>query len=123
MKTVYETLKRLGVENKTIITAFNKVDKIEDLSLCKDEAADKVVCISAKHGDYLPDLLDIIEQVMLEQKVLMDEVLPYDMAGIIQDIRKYGQLLVEEYVQDGIRVKAYVPKELDSKIKHRRNGQ
>ena len=34
-----------------------------------------------------------------------------DEAGKIQGIRKYGQLLSEEYVADGVAVKAYVPKD------------
>ena len=34
----------------------------------------------------------------------------------IQTIRKYGQLLEEEYQEDGIAVKAYVPAELFGKL-------
>ena len=37
-------------------------------------------------------------------------------AGKIQLIRTQGQLLSEEYVPDGIEVKAYVPKEIWGKV-------
>lgn len=117
MNIVYETLRNLGVVNKPIITAFNKSDKINGDDIIRDEAADRTLFISAKNGDNLGDLLDAIESVLLSQKVLLDEVLPYGMAGYAQDIRKYGQLLVEEYIQEGIHIKAYVPKEIEAKIK------
>lgn len=117
MDIVYETLKRLGVENKTIITAFNKIDKLEEDNNLADEMANKTLYISAKYGDYITELLETLEEVLLAKKVLIDEVLPYNMAGFIQDIRKYGQLLVEEYVQDGVHIKAYVPKDIELKIK------
>lgn len=117
MDIVYETLKRLGVENKTIITAFNKIDKLEEDNNLADEMANKTIYISAKYGDYITELLETLEEVLLAKKVLIDEVLPYNMAGFIQDIRKYGQLLVEEYVQDGVHIKAYVPKDIELKIK------
>ena len=42
--------------------------------------------------------------------------MPYDKAGIIQLIRKQGELISEEYVQDGIEIKAYVPMEIYGKI-------
>ena len=39
------------------------------------------------------------------------------MAGKIQLIRKFGQLLSEEYTESGIAVKAYVPSEIYEKVK------
>lgn len=123
MEVVYETLNNLKVEEKPIITAFNKVDMIPPDMIMKDSHADKSLYISAKYGSYMSKLLDCIEEVLLESKVLLDEVLPYSMAGFSQDIRKYGQLISEEYVQDGIHVKAYVTKELFDKIMARKGDK
>jgi len=39
-------------------------------------------------------------------------VFPYTETSKIQVIRKYGQLLAEEYQAEGTYVKAYVPKEI-----------
>ena len=47
-----------------------------------------------------------------EQKVYLERVFSYDNAGKIQPIRKYGQLLEETYREDGIFVRAYLPKEI-----------
>lgn len=112
MHVVYETLENLGVKDKTIITAFNKVDKVEEEQILKDYKADRTVKISAKSGEGLDDLLNTIEEILKEHKILIEKVFPYSDAGKIQVIRKYGQLLQEEYKSEGIYVEAYVPKEI-----------
>ncbi len=112
MHVVYETLEKLGVSDKTIITAFNKQDKLETEQIMKDFKADRVVKISAKKQIGLNHLLDTIEEILKEQKILIERIYSYEEAGKIQIIRKYGQLLEEEYREDGIFVKAYVPKEV-----------
>jgi GTP-binding protein HflX len=112
MHIVYDTLNKLGVQDKVIITAFNKQDKPEAEQVIKDFKADYTVKISAKTGMDVDKLLEIIEKVLNERKILLERVFSYQDAGKIQTIRKYGQLLEEEYQQDGIFVRAYVPKDV-----------
>ena len=116
MYIVYETLRNLGVEDKTIITAFNKQDKEGAETLLRDFKADYVVRISAKTGYGLDELLHTIEKALREQKIEIERTYDYSEAGKIQLIRKYGELLVEEYREDGIYVKAFVPKEIYGQI-------
>ena len=116
MYIVYETLRNLGVEDKTIITAFNKQDKEGAETILRDFKADYVVRISAKTGYGLDELLHTIEKVLREQKIEIERTYDYSEAGKIQVIRKYGELLVEEYREDGIYVKAFVPKEIYGQI-------
>lgn len=117
MHIVYETLQNLEVKNKPIITAFNKQDKVEEGSILRDFKADKVVPISAKTGEGLDKLLEVIEEVLRQQKIYIEKTYSYEEAGKIQQIRKYGELLLEEYTQDGIFVKGYVPVETYEKVK------
>ena len=116
MHIVYETLRQLEVVNKPIITAFNKQDKADSEMIIRDFKADYIVKISAKTGEGLENLLEIIEEVLRQQKVMVERVYPYAEAGKIQLIRKYGELLTEEYGEEGIFVKAYVPVEIYGKI-------
>ena len=116
MHIVYETLRQLEVVNKPIITAFNKQDKADSEMIIRDFKADYIVKISAKTGEGLENLLEIIEEVLRQQKVMLERVYPYAEAGKIQLIRKYGELLTEEYGEEGIFVKAYVPVEIYGKI-------
>lgn len=116
MHVVYDTLKDLGVSDKTILTLFNKQDKIEEKGIYKDLAADKTFNISAKTKEGLDEVKRAIEDIIRSRKIYVERVFDYGDAGKIQLIRKYGQLISEEYTQDGIAVKAYVPKEIYTKI-------
>lgn len=116
MYVVYDTLEKLGAGNKPIITAFNKTE-IAGNKVLKDFKADKTVNISALHGDGLTELKDTIEEVLRESKIYIEKTYPYTEASKISLIRKYGQLISEEYVAEGIEVKAYVPTEIYDKVK------
>ena len=48
MFTVYETLQGLKVQDKPIITVFNKQDRLEGIPVIRDFKADYTVSISAK---------------------------------------------------------------------------
>ncbi len=117
MYIVYETLQNLEVKNKPIITAFNKQDKLEGKPILRDFKADHVVRISAKTGAGLDELQSVIEEVLRDQKVLIEKLYPYVEAGKIQLIRKYGELLEESYQEDGIFARGYVPVEIYERVK------
>ena len=112
MYVVYDTLKNLGVTDKKIVTLFNKQDKVVDGHTPRDLKAEKTVKVSAKWGDGLEEVKQILEDLLNEKNVLIERFYDYKDAGLIQLIRKYGQLLEEEYLGNGIRVKAYVPMEI-----------
>lgn len=117
MYIVYGTLMNLEVKNKLVITAFNKQDKVDGEVILRDFKADHVVNISAKTGEGLENLQNVIEEVLREQKILIEQLYPYADAGKIQLIRKYGELLEEEYREEGIFAKGYVPIEIYEKVK------
>lgn len=116
MYTVYETLRDLEIRDKPVVTVFNKQDRTDKGEILRDFRADYTVKISAKTGEGLSELLAIMEAVLREQKVLIEQVYPYQHASKIQLIRKYGEILREEYREDGIFVEAYVPKEMYRKV-------
>lgn len=117
MEIVYKTLKDLGAVDKPVITLFNKMDKfLEEKPVLKDEKADYVIYGSVKEQKGLDELIDAVEDVINKQNVYVEKIISYSDAGKIQLIRKYGQLLSEEYVAEGIAIKAYVPQEIFGKI-------
>ncbi|MDE7210073.1 MAG: GTPase HflX [Lachnospiraceae bacterium] len=112
MYVVYETLRQLGIKEKTIITVFNKQDLVSSERVIKDLKSDKSVKISAKTGEGIPELLSVIGEVLRGNKQLVEKLFSYEDAGKLALIRKYGQLFKEEYREDGIFVQAYVPGEI-----------
>lgn len=111
MYTVYETLDKLEVRDKPVITLLNKVDRVEGEISVKDFRAEKVVKISAKTGEGLEELTTVLEEMLRAGKIYYERLIPYDQAGLIQIIRSKGELLSEEYQEGGIMVQAYVPVE------------
>lgn len=115
MHVVYETLRELGVMGKKIITLFNKQDA-PGAAVLRDFKADYTLKISAKTGEGLKDLNDLLEKLLADEQIYVERLFPYQEAGKIQLIREYGQLISEEYTDTGIAVKARVPKEIYPKV-------
>jgi GTPase len=115
MHVVYETLRELGVMGKKIITLFNKQDAPGAFVL-RDFKSDYTLKISAKTGEGLDDLNDLLEKLLAEEQIYVERLFPYSEAGKIQLIREHGQLISEEYTDEGIAVKARVPKEIYPKV-------
>ncbi len=118
-RVVYETLASLKVGDKPLITVFNKMDKLSDPERIRnlhDPKADVSIRASVKYGNGLPMLLSELEKMMQAGRILIERVFDYQHAGEIAIIRKYGQLLEERYQEDGIYVKAYIPKDIYARI-------
>ena len=116
MQVVYDTLRELKVEDKKIVTLLNKQDKLLAPMVVKDFRADASLAVSAKTGQGLEDLKNLLSSWMMEGKIYIERLYPYDKAGTISLIRGYGILLEEEYLPEGIRVKAYVPKDIYPRV-------
>lgn len=121
MHTVYKTLEELGVTDKTIITVFNKQDKVMEKQISegklnppifRDFKADYTLNATVKKHEGFDTLLGFIEDIIRNRRTYISKVFEYNKAGEIQRIRKYGELIKEEYREDGIYVEAYVPMEL-----------
>ena len=116
MHIVYETLRRLGVEDKKIVTLFNKQDAREDGEAMHDFQADHTIAISAKYGSGLDQVKDVLALLLREEKILVERLIPYQNAGVLQLVRKQGELLEESYEENGIWIRAYVPMEVYGKL-------
>ena len=115
MHVVYDTLRELGADGKKTITVFNKQDVAGDMTV-RDLRADYTVKTSAKTGEGLQELQELLGKLISEELLYVERVFPYQEAGKIQLIRENGQLLSEEYTENGIHVKARVPKEIYHKV-------
>lgn len=116
MYVVYNTLRQLGVEGKPVITLFNKQDKLESPQMFRDLHADYTFAVSAKTGQGLDELKGALLDIIRQDQIYVERLYDFSEAGKIQLIRKHGQLLEEEYVAEGIAVKAYVPKSIYGRI-------
>lgn len=116
MYVVYDTLRQLGAEGKPVITLFNKQDRLETPVSQRDFQADYSIATSAKTGQGLDELKKALLEIIRKDQIYIERLYDFSEAGKIQAIRSRGQLLSEEYVPEGIAVKAYVPKDIYGKL-------
>ncbi|HCT90467.1 MAG TPA: GTPase HflX [Lachnospiraceae bacterium] len=116
MQVVYDTLRSLGANEKKVLTLFNKCDRIEEPEHVRDLKAWRCLYISALTGQGLEEFRESIGRMVNEDYMLLERVFPYTEGSLLQIIRKNGRLFEEEYLADGVRVKASVPKELYGKL-------
>ena len=64
----------------------------------------------------IDEINEAVEKALKSMRVFIEKVFDYSEAGKIGLIRKYGQMLSEEYKEDGIYVKAYVPSQIIDKL-------
>ena len=114
-RVVYDTLIDLGITDKPVIAVWNKADLVEEGALFRDFGANASVKISAKTGEGIDEFYEALSRLLRETRVSIDTVIPYKDTAVVAEIRKTGQLISEEYEEDGIHVKAYVPRALASK--------
>lgn len=117
MYAVYETLHNLEIKEKPIITVFNKIDCLNEIPILKDLSADSTVLVSAKKEIGFDQLIENIENVIREKQVYIETIISYKNVAILSQIREYGQLLSEEYKEDGIWITAYVTRKDAMKLK------
>lgn len=117
MLVVYDTLRSLGVEDKEIITVCNKMDLMEkNQELPRDFHADRVLKMSLKTGEGIENLKKTIEEILQRRRVYLEHIFSYKEAAKIAVIRKFGEVLSEEYMAEGISIKAYIPAQVFGKV-------
>ena len=116
MCVVYDTLRQLGVENRPVVTLFNKQDRLEQPGRQRDFQADYSIPTSAKTGQGLEELKKALLEILRRDQIYIERLYDFSEAGKIQLIRSRGQLISEEYVPEGIKVKAYVPKDIYGRL-------
>ncbi len=114
-RVVYDTLIDLGITDKPVITVWNKADLVDAGAVFRDFGADASVKISARTGEGLAEFYNELARILRESRIYIDTVIPYRNTAFVAEIRKLGQLISEEYEEEGIYIKAYVPRALANK--------
>ncbi|MFZ5969340.1 MAG: GTPase HflX [Bacillota bacterium] len=101
MHVTRETLKELGVENISVIYAYNKIDLV-DSEIPKDEM--DCVYISAKKKVGIDMLVNLIRQKAFTQYVDCRMLIPYDKGNIVSYLNDNANIKSSIYESDGILI-------------------
>jgi GTP-binding protein HflX len=105
LKVTNELLEKLGASGERVISVLNQCDKLEGERL---PAIGSSVCISAKTGEGLEELLLKIQQTLPPSRVRLSLLIPYSNGGLTADIRAAGLVLSEAFNEDGTLIDATV---------------
>jgi len=107
MKIVYSTLQSLKVENKPIITLFNKCDVLDREEILIDTHANKSMRVSAKTGMGLDKLKVTLSQYLRSDKKYKELFIPFSESGKLYELKNGNEIVEERYEEDGIYIKGY----------------
>ena len=104
---VYNVLEEIGAKDKTIITVYNKIDKLPEGSglaerLAKEENS---ICISAKGRINLDKLLELIADNLKMKSVEEIFLVPYSDSAVASRLHDVGTVLEQEYLAEGTQMK------------------
>lgn len=113
-KTTRAVLTELGAEEKTIITVFNKIDRVEDPNQLTMLKADHpgALFISAKSGQGLDNLLAQCEDRIDSFSRPMVLLVPHDRYDIINRLHEAGAVATKDVRDEGVLLCGNVPARL-----------
>ena len=107
---VYKVLEQIGAKDKTIITVYNKIDKLPEDSALPERLAkeENSICISAKKNLNLDKLLALIAENLKLQSIEADFLIPYSDTAVVSKLHAAGNVLEQEYLAEGTRLKVRI---------------
>lgn len=104
---VYHVLEELGAKDKTIITVYNKIDKLPEGSALAERLAreENSICISAKARLNLDGLLALIAENLKLKSVEECFLVPYSDSAAVSRLHEAGTVLEQEYLAEGTLLK------------------
>lgn len=113
-EAVYEVLRELGADDKPMIIALNKIDKIAEANIIERLKRDfeNGVPISALKKENLNQLVQRIAMILSSSLVYVKALMPQSEAKLINQIYKEGNIIKREFREQEIYIEAQVPLKL-----------
>lgn len=99
--TVFEVLNDLGAGDRPTLEALNKADKADTTDLIVSQDA---ILISAREGQGLEALKTEISKRIAAMRHRVELMIPYSKGNVLSLIHNQGQVLSEEYLDEGTQV-------------------
>ena len=113
---VEEVLEELDAGGKPMLTALNKIDRLDRddagaQARLRDalQAFPNAVAVSALTGEGMVDLLARVDDILQQQMVAVDVLIPYEHGELVALAHTHGVVETEEHTPDGTRLHARIP--------------
>ncbi|MBK8866629.1 MAG: GTPase HflX [Dermatophilaceae bacterium] len=111
ISAVREVLASVGGDTLMEIIVINKADIAEPEVIDRLTRAHKhSVVVSARTGDGIDRLLEVVAEALPKPDVIVEVLIPYDRGDLVSRLHEYGEILESEHTEHGTRVRAKVHK-------------
>ncbi len=107
-KVTEDILTQLHAADKPTVYVYNKCDKLTVVPQNKDLEERFSVCISAKDGTGVEDLLNMLDKILAMSKRQVKFKFPFDKQSAVNSLYTNSTVLNTEYLEDGVSVEAIV---------------
>jgi GTP-binding protein HflX len=110
-EAVHITLKDIDANLVPVITILNKIDRLSDPAAARSalEHFPRAVAISARTGEGIPDLLEMLRSTLFETFIPILVRLPYQQGQLISIFHQLGQVDRLEYGRKDVLIQGRIP--------------
>lgn len=116
IKVVDSVLSDIGAGGKPTVYVYNKMDLLSDNGLITATEKNSVG-ISAKTGENLDKLIELISETAPEKKQKMTVLIPFSCGKIVNELHENQKILSEEYLPEGVKITLLADKITYAKLK------
>lgn len=112
VRAVEKTLRELDVGGLPCVTALNKIDRLPEsvsLSQVLPVPSETAIPISALTHRGLDELLRRVEEMLYEQMVPMQIILPYREGSLLAIFHQHGSVEQIQHMSDGVHITGRLP--------------
>ncbi|MBI9103588.1 MAG: GTPase HflX [Spirochaetales bacterium] len=116
--TTLKVLEEIGIEEKEILTVFNKEDLLREEGIAADliERFPEAHVISTETGSGMEELKTAIEKIIRESRGVATYLLPPDRYDLAAYIHRSGTIISEEHSHAGTKITARIPEEAEGRL-------
>ena len=117
MSAVREVLSEIGAGNLPELIVINKCDMADPLDIARLRRVEPdAIVVSARPGEGVPELLAALDARLPHPEVDVDLVVPYERGDLVAQAHERGEVIAEEHLAEGTRLKARVSPELAARL-------
>ncbi|MDN5382264.1 MULTISPECIES: GTPase HflX [Streptomyces] len=117
LAAVREVIRDIGAAGIPEIVVINKADAADPLVLQRLLRIEKrSIAVSARTGEGIPELLDLIDRELPRPAVEIEALVPYTCGNLIARAHSEGEVLSQEHTAEGTLLKAWVHEELAAEL-------
>lgn len=119
LREVETTLREIGAHRIPILTALNKIDRLDNPSVVSSLRREypNAIPISAKTGQGIDDLLQAVARMLAEEWITVEANIPYTQGEIVALFHERGVVEHEDHQTTGTHIVGRIPRWLLSALR------